>query len=61
MFPFLSYSCGNNDGRPSAAETLESILSLLLGPISMDGCHWEVLAVQEFIQGVSTLLGLHKY
>ena len=39
----------------------ESLLSLLLRPVTMNAGDWEPVSVQELVQLVSSSLGLHEH
>ena len=57
----FAYSSGDKNGAPSATEPLQSLLALTLGPVAVDRGDRKALAIQELIQLVGALLGLHEH
>ena len=57
----VPYSSGHEDGTASGAELVQGLLSVPLGAVAVDTGASVALAVQEVLQGVGALLGLHEH
>ena len=55
------YSSSHEDGTASGAELVQGLLSVPLGAVAVDTGAGVALAVQEVLQGVGALLGLHEH
>lgn len=53
--------CGHQDGALPRSELAQGLLAVPLRAVAVDAGAGVALAVQEVLQGVGALLGLHKH
>ena len=57
---YFTHSCGNQDGCPSSSEAVQGSLTITLGTVTVNTRAKVPLGIEEVVESVASLLGLHK-